>query len=174
MHTGSALSATRPLGRVVACGKRSKGYTIVELVIVVLLLGILAANAMPKFFTASRFEAMGFADASVSALRYAQKLALSSGCDTLFDIDSTGYALYQRRDACDSGPLTRPVNRPGGAAWGGGAPTGVVVSSLAIYFDGQGQPVDAASSTVLSTAASYSIDGRSVRVQPVTGFVQVL
>jgi type II secretory pathway pseudopilin PulG len=144
---------------------------VVELVIVMVLLGILAANAMPRFVGASRFEEMGFADAAAAAARAARQLALSASCDTLFSIDAAGYALFQRATSCSSGTLTRPVNRPGGEAWAQAAPAGVAVSGLAVFFDAQGRPLDAASGSLLTSAASFSIGARTIVVEAETGLV---
>jgi MSHA pilin protein MshC len=166
--------STRPGGRVfVSPGRLTRGYTLVELVVVMVLLGILSATALPRFFAASRFEAMGFTDASVAAASFAQRLALSSGCDTLFSIGASGYALHQRANSCHSGDFNRAVSRPGGQAWRQPAPLGVSVSELAVFFDGSGQPFLASSGLPLHAVATYSVGERIVAIEHATGFVHL-
>ncbi len=143
------------------------------------VLGIIAATFMPRFFAASKFEEMGFADATAGALRYAQKLAVFTGCTTRVQISAGGYALWQRATDCETGVFTRAVQRPGGQQWAQSAPTGVAVGSLDIYFDGIGRPYDHATATPLSTPAggsftvgSTSDNGyRTTHIAGETGFV---
>ena len=52
------------------------GFTIIELVMVIVILGILAITAMPRFDT-SIYHSAAFHDRTVATLRYAQKTATS-------------------------------------------------------------------------------------------------
>lgn len=56
---------------------RQPGFTLVELVVVLIVLGILAAAVAPRFFGSHGFEERGFYDETIAALRYAQKSAIS-------------------------------------------------------------------------------------------------
>ncbi|MDT7849033.1 prepilin-type N-terminal cleavage/methylation domain-containing protein [Methylophilus sp. VKM B-3414] len=54
-----------------------KGFTLVELVVVIMLMGILAAVAAPRFANGDIFETRGDAGLLSSTLRYAQKTAIA-------------------------------------------------------------------------------------------------
>ena len=170
MDTVSWKIETRPQGRVFSGVSAQSGFTVVELVVVMVLMGILAANAMPHFFSASRFEEMGFADTTRGALAYARKIAVASRCDTRVSIDASGYRLWQRAAACDSGSFTRPVLRPGSGNWTGNAPNGIAVSNLDVYFDAAGRPYDHATATLLASVRLVTVGARSITLEPLTGF----
>lgn len=164
-------SQTRPYGRVFASSRGQAGYTVVELVVVMVVMGIVAVNAMPAFFSASRFEELGFADASAGALRFARKVAVISGCDTRVAIGASGYQVLRRVTDCATGAMTRGVARPGGGDWAEAAPTGVTVGTLDLYFDATGAPHDHVSSVPLTAPQSVAVGSRNITVEPVTGFV---
>jgi MSHA pilin protein MshC len=65
-----------------------KGFTLIELVITLVLLGILSATALPKFF-ASSYQQQVFFDDTLAAVRYAQKLAVATGCNVQVSIEET-------------------------------------------------------------------------------------
>lgn len=88
------------------------GFTLIELIAVIVLLSILGVVAMSRLGNFSGFESRAFYDEVVNALRYAQKLAVSTGCPVEVNITATGYALHQRQTSCTSGPFTRDVVKP--------------------------------------------------------------
>lgn len=145
---------------------QNNGFTLVELVTILLLVGILSAVALPRFFKASDYHSRGFYDEVAGAARYGQKLAVASGCAVQFSIDNGNgsYALHQRADGCASGAFTRSVLRPTGSEpFSDSAPSGVSLSatpSAVIVFDAQGRatPGDV---TVTVGERSFSIVGES-------------
>ena len=82
--------------------RRSKGFTLIELVTVILLLGILSVFALPRFFNLDGYQTRAAYDEVVGAVRYAQKLAVASGCPVRVQLAAGGYSLQQRAD-CDTG-----------------------------------------------------------------------
>ena len=158
---------TRPQGRVFAC----HGFTMVELIVVIIVLGIIALVAGSRFFSTSKFTEMGFADTAANSFRYAHKIALSSGCDTRAWITATSVSLFQRANNCNSGAFTTPLQRPGGTVWAENVPSGVSVSSLDIYFDANGSPHAHPSGSKLTAATGFTVGTRTVTVEAETGFV---
>ena len=142
-----------------------------ELVVVMVVLGILASVAMPKFFGASKFHEMGHADAVASAIRFAQKAAIASGCDVRAEVTPNGFALWQRATSCSVGSFTRALPRSGGTQWAAPTPTGVVVSALDLYFDASGRPHLQADGSMLTARSNVSVGTHVIAIEHTTGFV---
>ncbi|MEW6352728.1 MAG: type II secretion system protein [Pseudomonadota bacterium] len=147
------------------------GFTTVELVVTLIILGLLATIAGPRFFDKLTFDERGFYDEVLSAVRYAQKYAISSGCEVQFDITSNTYTLNQRFTDCTTGAFTRPVYNPGThTAFTGTAPSGVTLGMspvTTIVFNAQGF-VPAQSNTTIA----ITVGGRTITVIGGTGFVK--
>lgn len=53
------------------------GFTLIELIMVIVMLGVLAVFAVPRIFDSGDFYARGFHDETLALLRYAQKAAIA-------------------------------------------------------------------------------------------------
>lgn len=150
----------------------AKGFTLVELVIVLTVIGILAATLGPRFFTQSVFSQRGYADELASALRFAQKAAVSSQCATRLTLTATTYVATQQAasgNSCNTSDTTwsTPVLGADGAAIQGSAPANTTVSPAGWYqFDDRGQFTGSSGNTL-------TIGARTITIVPGTGFVQV-
>ena len=121
-----------------------RGYTAIELVLVIVILGILGAVAAPRFFDNDAFSERAFFDEVGTALRYAQKVAVASGCRVRVTLTGNSYAVAQQASAggtCDpldtSFPL--PALLADGSPLAGSAPSGTTLSpalSIVYFPDG--------------------------------------
>lgn len=158
---------------------KNKGFTLIELIMVIILIGIIAAYGMPRMFATNPFEERGFFDGLVTALRYAQRLAIASRCDTLVTITSNSYTITTRSAAnnlCnDATALDNAVFNPltGAMGYTVQIPTGSGVTlspASTIQFRTSGSITGNANVTITVSTATRTI-GR-ITVHQATGFVE--
>lgn len=119
-----------------------RGFTIVELIMVIVILGIISAVALPRFFDRKSFDERFYFEEVLSSVRYAQKLAVASGCSIKVLVDSDGYRLTYAKD-CGVGPADPKVNdlvaNPLGEDYQGANENSVSINkNLTVTFDSLG------------------------------------
>ncbi|HEV2610304.1 MAG TPA: type II secretion system protein [Noviherbaspirillum sp.] len=72
---------------------KQRGFTLVELISMLVILGILAAVAMPYFFQTQTFDARAFSDQAQSMMRYAQKLAIAQNREVFVRLNGNSFAF---------------------------------------------------------------------------------
>jgi len=150
------------------------GFTVVELIAVIVVLGILSAIAVPRLTDRSVFQARGFEDEVFAALRHARALAVASGCEVQVSIAGNGYALNQQT-GCDVGGFTLAVADPAtqAAVYAGTAPAGITLSAVPANFvftdRGEAFAAGVLTNVVLSFGGNTS---RNITVFGTTGFAQ--
>lgn len=83
---------------------RLRGYTVIELVVSIVLLGIVAAVVIPRFMAPNAFDEPVARDGLLTTIRAAQQAALGRD-DVTFEIDRTGSAWHLQ--VKDSGSTLR-------------------------------------------------------------------
>lgn len=118
---------------------RVNGFTLIELILVIAMIGTLAAVAAPSFLRPSDLTERAYHEELKASLRQAQKVAMASGCSVQVRFDTEG-AMQAWRDAncalSNSGydhsvPLGEPVRRR----------SMLVIEGFSLMFDRRGIPV---------------------------------
>jgi MSHA pilin protein MshC len=156
-----------------------RGFTLIELIMVVVMLGVLAVFAAPKILNSSDVNARGFHDETLALLRYAQKAAIGQRrmvCVT-FNTGSTPHTavLKLENPTLTTTPLVCNTNLVGPK---GESPATVTaksgasyVNAPAIVFDGLGQPVSTARVALASNLLITFTNASGITIEAGTGYI---
>ena len=137
------------------------GFTLIELIAMMIIIGILAIAVLPRFADQSVFVSRGFHDETLSLLRYSQKTAIAQRRTVCVSLNATGVIMTIDTDTpadgkCNSSP-TLPNSPRGGS--------GLAGSVAAFQFTPLG-------STDQTTNVAITIAGSTgITVEAATGYV---
>ncbi len=78
------MSSSCPFFLKKSCRSRQRGFTLVEIIVVIILLGILSAVAIPRFSNVSVYQQASLRSSILGSLKLAQKTALAQHASSVY------------------------------------------------------------------------------------------
>ncbi|MBI2749227.1 MAG: type II secretion system protein [Burkholderiales bacterium] len=158
-----------------------RGFTLVELIMVIVMLGILAVYAAPRMFNSNDVYARGFHDETLAYLRYAQKTAIGQRRTVCVNFASSSsltlsIALNPATfDCATAGTLTGPKGDVASTTLNAKAGSGVAYNTtpalVNFNYNGLGQPITSAGvAAATQTIRVVGVD-HSITIESATGYV---
>lgn len=154
--------------------KFSRGFTLLELVVVIVIVGVLGVAVTARFTGRDGFDSRGFYDTATATVRFAQKTAVAWRRPVFVCVTANQVIV-----GTASGCVTRLIRQATGTEAVETAPPGVTLNTVTFGFDGLGRPVDtsippvplAAATTITFTSTIAGDPPRSITVAAETGHI---
>lgn len=144
------------------------GFTMVELIAVIVITSIIAVVGMARFASPSPFAVQGVADQLAASLRQAQTLARAQR-QVVYVVLTQSPARVQ---VCLDRDCARPLEGPNGLDnWLDGSGRVQLSSSQALWFDAMGTPSSNEPLQFQVLADGGAVRSALVRMEPVSGYV---
>ena len=145
----------------------NNGYTLIELVLVIVLIGVLSISAIPKLFNPTSFTERFYYDEVKAVLRLAQKISVASGCDTEVVTTVNSMSIAQRTACATVGSFD--VNIRTLNIENDNVILTTILNEFPIYFDALGRAINSASDLIVNS--SIDVNTRTINIVGITGLV---
>ena len=164
------------------CWKSSKGFTLVEVIIVVAIIGITALLAVPMISSGADFQIRAAGNIIAADLEYAKSLAIANQekYSIVFNASNETYVM-QDSDAVAVADPVRAGSTVSVDFANDGRFNSIDISSVSfdttdtITFDYLGSPYNGSGSALSSGTITLSAGSQSmtITVEPITGYVTI-
>lgn len=156
-------------------GRRCRGFTLAELIAVLIIVGILAVVALPRLDQSQGFGATAFSDRVAAALRFAQKSAVAHRRLVCANV-AAGSLTLTIDGSFGAGTCAVALPGPDGTNPAAVAPSAAVTLTSApagpLYFQPSGSVTSDAAGTAPTTFTLTVTGQAAITVNGATGYVQ--
>lgn len=159
--------------------QHQRGFTLVELITVMVIIGLISAVAIPRFFDNQSFDNRGYYTEVINAVRYAQQLAVAINCNTQVVLTSGTPSMYRVRldddnlDCTGATFNTLAPNPVTGQPSFTGSSSSTNITASTFGFSALGAPFNNLGNP-LTANLDINVGGSQFRVNAVTGYIEEL
>ena len=140
------------------------GFTLVELIVVILITGILSVSIAPRFFSVTTYEDRKATDELLSALRYSQQMAMNRGGGIELILTANNFTVQ----LSDGTALRSP---DGLIPYIKSFPNSITATPNTIRYNALGQPVNAVGAPIAGNITININGSPAITIEENTGYV---